>query len=138
MIHMYLDNARVINFVLLILVIAGFTMVILVRRDRATRRTRRVMMWIYLIFVNFAYATADNLHDKIRVNPPVVVSTILLVCLGLAMLWQPEGDDKFPPNDGSLGTRLLEWFDSKVRAYKARRQSRGLRHPRATGDHGPT
>ena len=135
MIHMYLDNARLINFVLLIAVIAGITTIILVRRDKATRRTRRVMMWIYLIFINFAYATADNLHDNIRINPPVVLSTILLVCLGASMIWQPDGDDRYPPEDGSVGSRLIKWLDLKVRAYKARKESRRSRHPRMSWVH---
>lgn len=121
MIEFYTDNARLINFVLLIAVIAGFTTVILTRRRKATRRVRRVMMWVYLIFINFAYGTADNLRDGIRVNPPVVVATFLLAGLLVSLAWRPDGDDKLPPDDGSVGSRFIEWVDSHVRAYKARR-----------------
>lgn len=120
LIDFYVENARAVNFILLIGVIAGLTATIIVRRQKATRRVRRIMMWIYLIFVNFAYGTADNLHDHIRINPPVIVSTLLLVGLLGSILWTPPGDDERPPHDGAFGTRFTIWLDNKVVRYKTR------------------
>lgn len=116
----YLEHARALNFGLLVLIIAGLTANIVARRKKAHRRARRIMMWIYLIFLNFAYGTADNLHDGIRINPPVIVATGLLAGLLIAILWRPDGDDAKPPDDGALGTKFTLWLDHKVREYKTR------------------
>lgn len=116
----YLEHARGINFLLLVLIIAALTANIIARRKKANRRTRRIMMWIYAIFLNFAYGTADNLHDHVRVNPPVLVGTALLAGLLVAILWRPEGDDETPPHDNAIGTRFSLWLDHKVLEYKSR------------------
>lgn len=131
----YSQNTRLINFVLLFLVIVGFSATIISRRSKAIRRVRRITMWVYLIFLNFSYGTADNIHDHIRVNPPVIISTFLLLGLLLSIIWKPEGDDCLPPDDGAMGSRFAAWLDTKVLAYKARRLAR-LSDPRDTDGHG--
>lgn len=115
------DSVRWVNLGLLLLIVVGLIANLVARREKINRRTRRIMVWIIAIFINFLYGTADNLQDSIRVNPAVILATILLLGLTGAIIWHPDGDDQLPPNDNSLTTRALEWLDERVKQYKAER-----------------
>ena len=76
------------------------------------------MMWVYFIFCNFIYGTSIAIKEERPFNWSIVLATILFAGLFLSVLWHPPGDDHLPPEDGSLGTRLLLWLDGRVRRAK--------------------
>lgn len=116
----YSDHARLINLILLFVAIVGLTMNFVARRSKMIRRTRRVQIWVYLIFINMWYGTYLNLRDDIRISVATTILTVLLIGLVGSLIWKPDGDDKLPPRDGAWFNRFVVWLDGKVIEYKTR------------------
>lgn len=119
---LYEDYARQINIVLLALCLGGLVANMIVRRPHLMRRTRRVLGWIILIFINFVYGYSIAIREHRTFNASVLVATLLLAGLLVALLWHPDGDEKPPPYDGAVTSRFLLWLDERVRVYKAWRE----------------
>lgn len=117
----YIDHARQINLILILACIAGLTTNMIVRWRIVNRRTRRILSWIYAIFLNFAYGYIITIQQHRPFNPSVLIATVCLTGLFISMLWHPDGDEKRMFEDNSLGSRILIWIDHHVRALKARR-----------------
>jgi hypothetical protein len=116
----YLDNVRMVNLLLLVAAITCLTANFVARRPKIIRRTRRILIWIYLIFVNMCYAVILNIKDDVRVSIATTIFTILLIGLVGAIIWKPEGDDKLPPDDGAWASRFALWLDERIVRYKTR------------------
>lgn len=116
----YKDHARTINLVLVILCLAGLTMNMILRWRIMNRRTRRILTWIYLIFINFAYGYTIVIKEHRPFNLSVLLASVLLSGLFVALMWHPEGDEKPLGYDNSLGTKFLTWLDECVRSLKRR------------------
>lgn len=124
---LYTDYARQFNMIMLILVIAGLTANMIVRRHKMLRRTRRIFGWIFALLINFTYGYAISIQNHRPFNLSVGIGSFLLIGTVLAIAWHPEGDETHPPHDGSLPERFMEWLDQKVRDYKTRHK-RGKEH----------
>lgn len=120
MIEFYQDQARYFNLVILFFVICCLTATIVYRRPHVPRRTRRIVMWVYFFLLICMYVIADDIQDEIRLNAAVYLTTGCFMGMLISMLWHPEGDDRTPPDDNSLGTRLLAWLDREVRDRKSK------------------
>lgn len=112
-------HIRIIALILLVLCIAGLTATIIGRRDKATRRVRRITMWIFAFMVICAYGIGDNITDEIRVSATIYATAGCFFGLLVSIVWHPKGDDKLPNEDGALGSRFIIWLDRRVRQYKA-------------------
>lgn len=116
----YTEAARYINMGLLIIVIAGFSANMIVRRSKTPRRTRRIGWNLFVLLCTFVYGYSVSIKLNRPYNDAVGIGTVVLVCTIAAIVWHPEGDDKLPPHDGALTNRFMFWLDKKVRDWKSR------------------
>lgn len=114
----YFNHARVFNMVMLVIVVAGLTANMIVRRQQIARRTRRIMGWIYAFMLNVVYGYAISIHEHRPFNWSVGVGTVLLIGIFASIMWHPRGDDKPPPHDGAVTSRFMFWLDRRVRTAK--------------------
>lgn len=112
---------RLLNLILVACAVAGMTHDFVVRRDRVTRRVRRIMMWIYLVLLNMGYATAINVWADAPLTLAVQIFPFLLTGLVASLIWNPPGDDLRPIDGGkSFWDVFVLWLDRRVREWKAR------------------
>jgi hypothetical protein len=116
----YTGHGRTINMILLVLIIAGYTTNMIVRRDKTIRRTRRIGGWLFMMMCNFVYAYSFSIREHRPYNAAVGISTVIMLGTIVAIIWHPDGDNRPPPNDGAWTNRFMFWLDERVRSFKAR------------------
>lgn len=97
---------RWFNLAFAVMALSGLTMNMIVRRERINRRTRRLMFWVYGLFLYTAYGSGVSIQNDAPITSVTYLITIVLFGFILALIWHPDGDDLKPPNDGSIG----QWF----------------------------
>lgn len=112
-------HIRMTALILLVLCIAALTATIIIRRNKATRRVRRITLWVFLFLCICCYGIADNIQDDIRVSITSYLSAACFLGMLLSMIWHPQGDNRLPNEDGAVGSRFIIWLDRQVRRYKA-------------------
>jgi hypothetical protein len=114
------DHVRLFSAIFFAGAVAMLTQSVILRGPKRTRRVRRATLWFWLVLANAAYASGYNYHAGVVVNLPTITSCAIALGTFLGLAWSPEGDDKYPPDDGALSTRFVLWLDRQVRAHKSR------------------
>lgn len=112
------DHLRLANCVIASVCVAAMTFGMVTRRHKTPRRIRRIGAWVFAILSVNAYGSGYLYSRHADLNPAAVMLFLVLCGLGGALIWHPEGDDKFPPDDGALTNRFMAWLDGRVRKYK--------------------
>lgn len=99
---------RIANVVLSISALGMLGANMMARRPCITRRSRRTAIWLYAMLLVLAYTSGDGLHDHRPLHEGIIMLTLCLIGLLVSLIWNPEGDDKYPPDDGSWGQWLLD------------------------------
>ena len=102
---------RLANLILAMIGLAALGVTMMTRRQQVSRRIRRVTMWVYGMLMYTAYASGVALSRGTQISLATWMIALVLTGLVVSLVWTPEGDDEFPPDDGSLGQRLLDALD---------------------------
>lgn len=113
---------RIVNVGLAFLAFVGLGMNMVSRRHLITRRARRVLMWVFAMLGIYAYGSWVAYSHDFEVTVVTYAISFVMAGFVLSLIWHPEGDDKRPPHDGSLGQKFLDAFDEAYDHYTKGRQ----------------
>lgn len=128
---------RITAMVLSMAGLAALGSTMITKRDKVPRRIRRVTMWVYGMLMYIAYGSGVALERDTPISPATWIGVGVLLGLVVSLVWRPDGDDRLPPDDGSVGQHLFDAYhhikDNLETKRRNREQQRQLRVSRDRG-----